>query len=270
MKLQLRRTGVAATLVAAVFLCAPAAAHADQGHLLVDVPGDGHGFVQDTSVPLLSDLRLAPGYGTSGDLALRNTSNYAAQLVLRAVDVRNDDNGCDRPEAREGDTSCGPGGGELGSWLKATVSRVDGGSTQALWTGTMDQLTQGADLGEKLAAGETAHLRVGLELPYAATNETQTDRVRFGLRWSAAAVPGQGEGPGPAQVLGVEAFAPGGSSGGGSALGGGPGVTLPFTGVRIGWPLLLADSVLLTTGGALLLRARRRRFAAPCEPAATT
>lgn len=269
MKLLLRRTGVAVTLLAGLLLCAPAAAQADQGHLLIDVPGDEQGFVQDTSSPVLDDLRLAPGYSTSGDVALRNTSKNDAHLVLRAVDLRDDDNDCNRPESREGDTTCGPGGGELGSWLRVTVSRLEGDATRPLWTGTMDQLAQGADLREQLAAGGTAHLRVGLELPYAATNETQTDRIGFALRWSAAAHPGQGEGPGPAQVLGVEAFAPGGSSGG-PTLGGGPGVTLPFTGVRVGWPLLLADSMLLTTGGALLLRARRRRFAAPCEPAATT
>ncbi|MGZ8745326.1 MAG: LPXTG cell wall anchor domain-containing protein, partial [Nocardioides sp.] len=75
-------------------------------------------------------------------------------------------------------------------------------------------------------------------------NDTMTDRVEFGLRWTATAETGETE----AEILGVEAFAPG--------VGGAGGVPLPFTGVTV-QPWLIWFGGVLVSGGALLLGSRR-------------
>jgi hypothetical protein len=92
-----------------------------------------------------------------------------------------------------------------------------------------------------------------VELPYAAGNDTQTDRVGFGLKWTTSADTGESS---QAEVKGIEAFAPG--SGGGSSSGGG--ITLPFTGTAISPALLALDLGVLFAGGLLVLASRRRRL----------
>ena len=256
-----RAARAAVALLAAVALFgAPASATADDGgRLLLDVPGDGEGFVSHTSKPVIQTSRLAPGYSTTGALVLKNDSSTPAHVRLQTVRVRDDDNGCNRPETRDGDTTCGQGGGELSDWLEATVSRSSNGSTQALWHGSLSALAVGVDLPDEIKAGATWPLRLTLELPYAAPNQTQTDRVGFGLRWSASADVAGVRPPSSAEVLGTEAFAAG-TSDTGPVIGGGRGVPLPFTGAEIGIRLLLTDAGLLAAGVALLFSSRRRRL----------
>ena len=113
----------ALTLLVITVGIAPAAS-AEGGQLLIDVPGDGKGFVHDTDSPLLRITELAPGYTTSGTLALRNDSSGRADLTLRALDVDESENGCVRPEQNDGDVTCTDDGGELADWLEVEVGEV--------------------------------------------------------------------------------------------------------------------------------------------------
>jgi hypothetical protein len=251
-----RLTGIAAAgvLVAAQVATSGLPAFADDGgSLLLDVPGDSQGFVHDTSTPMLNFLKLAPGYSTIGDVQVKNDSTHTAQLALQATDVAEDENGCNGPETRSGDTSCDTAGGELGAWLRVTVSRETDGSQQTLWSGGLSDLASGVVLADEMPAGAVWPIQMKVELPYAAGNDTQTDRVGFGLKWTASADTGESS---QAEVKGIEAFAPG--SGGGSSSGGG--ITLPFTGTAISPALLALDLGVLFAGGLLILASRRRRL----------
>ena len=201
---------------------------ADSGRLRVEMP-DGA-----VSLP-----KLAPGFGGTTDVRVVNDSATSADLVLRAVDVVDDENTCLRQETRDGDVTCDPDGGELSSWLQIAV--MTGGSV--VWQGSMADLVTGVAIAHDLPAGETLPLEVGVELPFSAGNDTMTDRVEFGLRWTATAVTGESD----TEILGVDAFA-GGLPG--------AGVPLPFTGATVE-PWLLWFAGVLLAGGCVLLAASR-------------
>jgi hypothetical protein len=175
-------------LVVAVGLAGPA--RADDGALRIDVPGDGLGFVHSSTVPILHDLRLAPGYSTSGTFEVLDDSAYDVSLELRTTDVVQAEGDCLRQEVAAGDTSCTGSGGELGDWLEVTVSKVTDAGDRQLWTGPFAALADGVDLEPGVAAGEVATLRIAVTLPRAATNDTMSDSVSFGLRLDAQAVAG--------------------------------------------------------------------------------
>jgi hypothetical protein len=175
-------------LVIAVGLAAPA--QADDGALRIDVPGDGLGFVRSSTVPILHDLRLAPGYSTSGTFEVLDDSAYDVALELRTTGVVQAEGDCLRQEVAAGDTSCTGSGGELGDWLEVTVSKVTDSGDQELWNGPFGALADGIALEPSLAAGEVATLRIAVTLPRAATNDTMSDSVSFGLRLDAQAVAG--------------------------------------------------------------------------------
>lgn len=235
------------------FLAAPAALAGDAGgQVLIDVPGDGHGFVHDSSTPLLDFDRLAPGMTTSADLAVMNASANAADLTLTATNVVNDDNGCLPPEIRAGDTTCGPGGGELGHWMQFTVSSVDSGAVHPLWTGNIDDLEGGAVLERGITPGAVQTLRLDATLPYAAGNDTMSDRLGYGLRWTLSSSLGSDS----AQVAGEKITRDG--AGTNPTTLARPGLELPFTGLYVGRTVLLAIS-LLFAGLTLVLATRLRR-----------
>ena len=191
------------------------AASAEGGQLLIDVPGDGgKGFVHDTDSPLLRITELAPGYTTSGTLALRNDSSGRADLTLRALDVDESENGCVRPEQNDGDVTCTGDGGELADWLEVEVGEVTPAGTRSLWQGSLTELGgPGAGVAlESLGAGEVLPLRVTVTMRREAGNDTMTDGVGFGLRWNAEGDTGDAH----ADILGVAAFAPAGGSQGSS------------------------------------------------------
>ena len=232
------------------------------GRLLLDVAGDGEGFVHHSSTPLLSFHRLAPGYAASGAVEVKNDSPHRAALVLRAYDVEDDENGCLVQETRMGDTTCGvgDGDGELGEWLELTVSRDGAGSApEQLWTGSIADLESGAELTENMPAGAVWPLRMTVELPRAAGNDTMTDKVGYDLRWTASAE----NTTQTADVKGVEASAAGPTSGGQ------PGIGLPFTGSTLSLGTLLLDLSVLLAGVALLYVSRWRRDRAPQVAVAT-
>jgi hypothetical protein len=254
----LRRTfGVAAgsLLLVGQLVVGAGAALADDGDLLLDVPGDSEGFVRDSSTPVIQEFKLAPGYATSGQLRLRNTASDPATLGLQITDLVDDENGCNRPEAREDATCNGPG--ELSAWLRATVTRQTENGDTTLWAGRFAELSDGVVFSAVLPAGAIWSLEFKLSLPREAGNEVQSDRIGFNLRWRASQDVTGSTDP---EVRGVEAFVPVADGGGGpSDVASNAGVALPSTGSSVGPALLLADFALLLGGGMLIHATRRRR-----------
>jgi len=255
-----------ASVTAAVFLIATqstapmAAAYGDgTGRLLFDVPDDGHGFVEAPSRPLISTGGLAPGYDASGDIRVKNDSGHPIDLRLQATDVVDDENGCIEQETRDGDDSCDEGtDGELGDWLEITLVDLASDADTALWTGSVFDLEEGAVLAEALPVGAALSLRMTTLLPYAAGNDTMTDRVGYDLRWTAST----NTGAATIDILGTELSAPG--SGPTTSTG----LTLPFTGTTLA-PWQLASGVAaVAVGVALMTNARRRRYGVGGVPGA--
>jgi LPXTG-motif cell wall-anchored protein len=157
-----------------------------------------------------------------------------------------------RAEHAAGDTTCGDHGGELGHWLQLQIVRTGGASgDQRLWSGSLSDLAQGVDLLSDVAAGDAPDLRLVTSLPLAATNETMSDGVTYDLLWTYAGVAGATD----TSVLAVHQAAGGGP--GGSSFG------LPGTGNPISSGLLAVIAVLITGGGVLMGRGRRRAQRAP-------
>jgi hypothetical protein len=192
-------------------------------------------------------LLIMPGSSEVLDLTVPNDSAAPADLSVQAVGVTEDDNGCVRPEQQAGDTTCGPGGGELGDWLALRLVRTSDAGEQELWSGTLGQLEAGAHVLDGVAGGSTPPLRLEIALPRAATNETQSDRVGFTLRWTYTGQPSQ------ATVLGVQQ----GTSGGTGVLG-----PLADTGTAVSLSLIAALAALLAAGGLLVAFGSRGRSAA--------
>ena len=138
-----RMVVLAALVVAGLTLSVPSAA-ADDGSLLVDVPGDSVGFTHDPGAPLVKAERLAPGVSRSGTFAVRNTFSGAASLGLRVFDLTDAENGCLAPETRVPGEECDADGGELADWLDVTVARDDA-TAETLWSGDFGDLAAGVE-----------------------------------------------------------------------------------------------------------------------------
>lgn len=225
-------------------------AAADDGSLVVDVPGDGVGFTHDASRAFLDVQRLYPGGSGWGELEVRNTSAYDAKLDLAVTDLVSSENGCLRPEMREPGEGCDADGGELEGWLDVTVSREGTGAGE-LWHGRLAELASGVELAT-LPAGMTWRLRMTVALPEAATNDTQTDSLTFATRFTATSVDGSSSVAGP-QVDATATHHPR------PPLLAGPHVGLPGTGATVSLWMLLVDVLVLAAGAALLVASRRSR-----------
>lgn len=160
---------LASLLAAVVMLTSPAAA---DGELEVDLPGGS---------PLFELDDLAPGAGGEERMVIRNATADPATYLVAIVDLVDDDNGCNRPEVAAGDTSCGGHGGELSRDLLVTI--VDD-RAQQLYSGSLRDLAAGAPVGASLGPGASTALTVGYRFDPASGNETQTDRVLFGIEVS--------------------------------------------------------------------------------------
>jgi hypothetical protein len=259
-----RLLALAVCVVAALFFTGMAPATAEDGSLLVDLPGDSTGFVDDPGAPLIDVERLAPGYVRSSTFEIRNASPYAARLDLSFFDVADEENGCMRQEIDEQGEECAADGGELSAALRASVTTESTAGAETLWEGEFADLRDGVTLAESMPADTTWSLRATLSLPWEATNDTMTDTVRFGLRLVAESQEGgRSEVAGPlATIGGAAGVGPSGTGrpAGASVLGplaGGPRVGLPMTGSSISLWMLLLDLAVLV-GGVLLVRAGRR------------
>lgn len=168
------------------------------GMALVAVPTVAVAQAGSENAPLSLD-RLAPGLARTGTVTVTNPSAEPATLAIATLEVTDDDNGCVRPEVRDGDTTCGPGGGELSQWLEVTIS--DDG--EALWSGRFTQLQEDRSLPGVLAPGESRDLDITVALPFEAGNDTMTDQVGFDLRIRTLGA--AGEDVGDPEVLGAQA-----------------------------------------------------------------
>ena len=261
-----RAVAVAAVAVVVGGLGAGPAIGDDGGQILFDT-GDGQGFTHEPSAPLLNFDRLAPGYSTSGDVAVKNDSVETVALHLRATNIHDDENGCLVQETRDGDSSCGDGGGELARWLEIVISGTDDtGAQQVAWTGTVDQLADGEYLSRSMAAGAVWDLRMTATLLWEAGNDTMTDRLSYDLRWTMEGATGSdvSESPGSVAVGGEGPGAGTGTNAGGGLSGlipgGGAVITLPMTGATIGLTTIILGLFLVGFGGLLVALVRMRRF----------
>jgi len=208
-------------------LATPAAAHADSWTISVNT---GTGWVHDSATPLFNIDRLAPGYGQTATLMVRNDSPDAAALSLSATDLVEFENGCMHSEAVI-DTTCGATQGEIGKELVFSVfaDPENDGTYEATprWTGTLYGLATPATLASSLPGSGVIGLRMDMALPSSSGNETQTDSVDFAFRFALAGAgvaalpgisggsgspstgPGTGistpQGPGSVEVKGIKA-----------------------------------------------------------------
>lgn len=236
----------AVVLGTACVVLAPGPASADDGSLLVDVPGDAVGFTHDPAAPLLDVHGLHPGSSGDGTMDLRNTSAHDADLELTVSGIVSVENDCVRPETREAGEDCDADGGELDDWLDVTVTRMGDGD-HVLWSGHLQQLAGGVDLGQ-LAAGATTGIRFAVTLPQAAPNDTMTDSVSFDTRITATSTAGGSTVAGPQVVAAAGVTPPAG-----------PQVALPLVGGTVSLWWLLVDAAALLLGAALVVRGRLSR-----------
>lgn len=211
------------------------------------------GFVEEVRAPGPERLRLEPGSSTSREVLVRNGSGATAGLHLMADNVVDDENGCVRPEIRDGDTTCDSSGGELGRWLRLRIDRVaPDGPRETVWNGTLSDLEGGVVLVEALPAGSRQRLGLVSLLPREARNNTMTDRVSYDLRWTITSQTGREE----TEVLGVDAASGATTSGGRTPEVGLPG--LPTVGGDLPMSVLVITAAALGTGSFLLALGRRR------------
>lgn len=207
---------------------------------------------------------LAPGWSRSGTVQVHNDSPYDARIDVLVTDLTSSENSCERPEQRAPGEECDADGGELGDWLRATVTRDSGADpsmdAEPLWSGDLEDLVDGVTLSDSLPPGQSLPLRFRIELPAEAGNDTMTDSVTFTSRFvGSSAEGGESVVAGPQVTTGASGPTGGPGLGGDvlAAAGSGPQVTLPMTGGTISLWLLLLDLFLLIVG-ALLVRAARR------------
>ena len=168
------------------------------GMALVAMPAVALAQAGGADSPLALD-RLAPGITRQGSVSVTNPSDQPVTVALATLNLSDDDNGCVLSEVREGDTTCGEGGGELSRWLDVTIA----GDGEPLWSGRLSDLSQDQRLPGALQPGDTEDLDVTVGLPFGAGNDTQTDRVTFDLRIRTIGV--AGEEVGQPEVLGAQA-----------------------------------------------------------------
>ena len=129
---------------------------------------------------------LAPGLSGSGTFTVRNETRQKADVRVTALKLLDRENSCLSPEKRVPGERCSSDGGELSDWLKVVITRRQGASETRVWSGRLAQLTRGAKLSGAVPATSSWSLRMTIELPWAAGNDTMTDSVSFGLRIDAA------------------------------------------------------------------------------------
>ena len=138
-------------------------------------------------LPLFDLTEVAPGDSGHATLIVTNPRAFGVTLSISIASLRNDDNGCNEPELAAGDTTCGPGGGELQDDLRLTLTDMTTNTLLAANT-LAGWVTLEIDDPVALRANETRTFRIGYELPIGSSNLTQSDRVafEFGLRLDQA------------------------------------------------------------------------------------
>ncbi|WP_380169379.1 hypothetical protein [Jannaschia sp. R86511] len=180
------RAGVALLGVAALglvpLLSAPSASSGvdDDGRPVVTVRAAAH----TTRVQVVD---LVPGTARTVVLDLDRTGPVRS-LHARVDDVVDDDGGCVRPELAAGDTTCGPGGGELSSHLTVRLEpgTLDGDVCRAqpvpaVGAVPFRQLVDTALVARARGTGMTCALLGVAHVDSPTDNLTQSDTVTFSL-----------------------------------------------------------------------------------------
>ena len=187
-----------------------------------------------------------------------------SSLLLTAVNVRDDDRGCNKPE-RLVDLTCGDGQGDLSDALVISLETAPGIRPAIRWSGTLHQLEHGVPLAQVVPAHRSIPVSVTLRLPPESGNETQTDRVSFDLRVTLSGLMGDRS----TEVAGTkfERDQPGDDPAGPADSDAGParpdkgvavaGVKLAATGAASLPGLLALGGLAVATGAFLVARGRR-------------
>jgi hypothetical protein len=255
-----RLAGLALCAALIAVVTHPGIAGAAGSHVQIDVVGSGEGFVAQPTGPLVDTSGLAPGRSASGTMGVRSDFADSTDLTVELVDVADDDNGCTHAE-RAVDDTCGRAQGDLGADLVFTLAVSDSANGTYLrsWTGRAAQLERGVAVTQAVAAGAETWVRLDVDLPSAAGNETQTDTYGFGVR----VVVQSDSGGSSVQIPGGSGADSGGSGGArdasGTSTSGHSG--LAFTGFQVAMAIVVGG--LLVAGGAVLVggAAMRRRRA---------
>ena len=131
--------------------------------------------------PLFDLAGLAPGDSGSATIVVTNPQPFPVKFSIAVTGLSNDDNGCNEPEREIGDTTCGPGGGELQSNLRMVLTAT-GQTDRPIALDIVDEWAARPAV-DTIALGsyESRTYRIGYELPIEASNVTQSDLVTFQL-----------------------------------------------------------------------------------------
>jgi hypothetical protein len=130
-------------------------------------------------LPLFDLANIAPGDSGAATLTVTNPQAFPVRFSVAVTALANDDNGCNEPEEAIGDTTCGPGGGELQFDLRLSLATGDA-TERHIATGTVTEWAfQPAVDTFALGGNETRTYRVGYSLPTGSSNVTQSDLISF-------------------------------------------------------------------------------------------
>jgi hypothetical protein len=160
--------------------------------------------------PLFDLAGIAPGDSGSATITVTNPQVFPATFTMSLISLRTDDNGCNEPEVAFGDTTCGPGGGELQNDLRLTLTALGAGDTLVA-EGTVAEWGKHPAVDQIVLAGHEARTyRADYELPIGSSNLTQSDLVSFLLELRLEQVLGtEVASEAPTAVLGATGSLPG-------------------------------------------------------------
>jgi hypothetical protein len=133
-------------------------------------------------MPLFHFDGIAPGESGSVTFTVTNPEASPATFNFAVASLQNDDNGCNAPEQAAGDTTCGPGGGELQFDLRIGLTATGGADRPVVTRTLADWPALPVADPVPLAANETRTYRVDYDLPIGSSNMTQSDMVAFVFR----------------------------------------------------------------------------------------
>jgi hypothetical protein len=131
--------------------------------------------------PLFDLAGIAPGDTGSATFVVTNPQPFRVRFSIGVTGLSNDDNGCNEPEREIGDTTCGPGGGELQSNLRLVLTAT-GNTDRPIAKDVVDEWAARPAVDTVSLSGyESRTYRIAYELPIQASNVTQSDVVAFQL-----------------------------------------------------------------------------------------
>ncbi|MGZ4791720.1 MAG: hypothetical protein ACXWBO_07640 [Ilumatobacteraceae bacterium] len=193
-------------------------------------------------LPLFTLTEVTPGDTGSATFAVTNPQSFPVEFSIAVTSLTNDDNGCNEPEQAIGDTTCGPGGGELQSNLRLMLTAT-GSTDRPIAEDTVDEWSRRPAVDTRVLSGyEYRTYRVDYELPIGASNVTQSDRVAFQFEMRIDQALDSVASDAPPQPVVIAATPP-----------------LPRTGSNAGSMVILGLGAVLVGVGMNTMSIRRRR-----------